>query len=109
MTVSQIHDLFGSMGKITWLLGGNEKRKKIFLEILAAHMELFRASGEIEEASTVSFSSINQASNPTTVPVFNKKLASANVITLSGLVAKYCSLVEALNTTTDYVIYNELF
>ena len=109
MTVSQIHDLFGSMGKITWLLGGNEKRKKIFLEILAAHMELIRASGEIEEASTVSFSSINQASNPTTVSVFNTKLASANVITLSSLIAKYCSLVEALNTTTDYVIYNELF
>ena len=75
------------------MLGGNAKRKKIYLEIVAAHFELFTASEEVKEASTVSLSSINHTLNATTVPTS----ASTSIITISALVAKYCYMVEALN------------
>ena len=96
--VSEILDIFDSVGKITWLLGGNAKWKNFLLEIVAAHMELFIASNDIEEASIVSLSSINQASNSTSPNVLTKS-ASASVISLSALVAKYYCLVEAIHSS----------
>lgn len=55
--VPEIRNLFDSVGKITWFLGGSAKRKEIFLETAVGeaddpYMELLKTSEESEEAST---------------------------------------------------------
>ena len=104
--VPEIRNLFDSVGKITWFLGGSAKRKEIFLETAVGeaddpYMKLLKTSEESEEASTESFSAINRASNALTVPKFCPTRWSARVTTLSALVAKYCSVVKALDMIAD--------
>lgn len=104
--VAAIRNVFDNVGKMTWFLGGSAKRKEIFFEAAAGNaddavMELMKASEESNEASTESFSAIERASSAKTVPKFCPTRWTARVTTLSALLAKYRSVVQALEMIAD--------
>ena len=98
--IAVIRNVFDNVGKMTWFLGGSAKRKQIFLEAAAGDAD--DALVELMKASTESFSAIDRASNANAVPKFCATRWTARVTTLSALLARYRSVVQALERIVDF-------
>ena len=85
--VPAIRNLFDSVGKLTWFLGGNAKRKNVFLnngDNDDNFSELIKIDAEEIETSNAS---IQKGSHKTSVPKFCATRWSARGVTLSALIA----------------------
>ena len=96
-----IPDLFDNVSKLTWFLSGSAKRKETFLQTAAATDDsellgaLVACADEDEEDESVK--TMEEGSKRQTVPKFCATRWSAKVTTLSALLAKYGSVVLALD------------
>lgn len=104
--IKVIPNLCDNVCRITWFLGGSAKRKQILFEATGGDaddslMELLKASEESNEASSDSFDAIKRGSNANTVPNFCATRWTARVTTLSAFLAKYCSIIQALERIAD--------
>ena len=99
--VRSIQNLFDNVSKLTWILSGSAKRKEIFLQTAAAsdYSELLSAlvACADEDEEDESAKALEEGSNRQTVSKFCATHWSAKVTTLSALLAKYGSVLLALD------------
>lgn len=106
--VKVIRNLFDNVGRITWFLGGSAKRMQILLKTTRVDeddglMKLLKVFEEnvIYKASSDSFDAVKRGLNTNTVPKFCATRWTTRVTTLSALLAKYCSVIQALERRAD--------
>ena len=102
-TCDQSRNLFDDVTKLNWLLGGSAKRKEIFFDVAAAN-ESFKSEelshlvdiggGDLDEAEKA----LQQGGRRLTVPKFCPTRWSARATTLSALMLRYSTVLEALET-----------
>lgn len=99
--VPSIRNLFDDVSKLTWFLGGSAKRKELFLDAAANqsseevdHLLAEGDGGELDECEKA----LQEGSRRTTVPKFCPTRWTARVSTLSALMAKYATVLEAMES-----------
>ena len=100
--VRSIQNLFDNVSKLTWFLSGSAKRKEIFLQTAAATdvselLSALVACADEDEEDESAKTSREEGSKRQTVPKFCATRWSAKVTTLSALLAKYGSVLLALD------------
>ena len=99
--VRSIQNLFDNVSKRTWFLSGSAKRKEIFLQTAAASDDSELLSALVacadEDEEDESAKTLEEGSKRQTVPKFCATRWSAKATTLSAFLAKYGSVLLALD------------
>ena len=103
-SVPPVRNLFDSVEKLSWFLGGSAKRKEFFLKVASScsgdhHLLNWLTSdaGELSE----SVEAIKEGGKKKTVPKFCATRWTARVSTLSFLLSKYVEVFKALENIRD--------
>ena len=101
----QVQNVFDNVGKLTWFLGGSAKRKEIFLEEDKSKArelnEFLMECSKDSDEFTQSIQALKEGSQKVTVPKFCPTRWSARLLTLSSVLAKYPTVLDALDTISD--------
>ena len=102
-SVPSFRNLFDSVQKLTWLIGGSAKRKEIFLGVSSSLKDdrtLLNLLTEVESVEpdemSESAKAVKEGGKKKTVPKFCATRWTAQVSTLSALLSKYVEVVRAL-------------
>jgi hypothetical protein len=97
--VVSIRNLFDNVNKLTWFLSGSAKRKEIFLQIAADADDDLLDILTVEEDDDLaeSVTAIKKGAKRKSVPKFCATRWSARVSTLSAMLAKYPTILKAMD------------
>ena len=103
-SVPPVRNLFDSVEKLSWFLGGSAKRKEIFLKVASScsgdhHLLnlLTSDAGDLSESAEA----IKEGGKKKTAPKFCATRWTARVSTLSSLLSKYVEVLKALENIRD--------
>ena len=107
-SVASIRNLFDSVQKLTWFMGGSAKMKEIFPGVscsLKDDQTLLKLLTEVESVEpdemSESAKAIKEGGKKKTVPKFCATRWTARVSTLSALLSKYIEVIRALEKIRD--------
>ena len=105
--VPSIRNLFDSVQKLTWFLGGSAKRKAIFVEVASTRRDDQKAlldlltETDCTEKVSESAQALKEGRKKSTVPKFCATRWTARISTLSALLSKYIDVIKALEKIRD--------